>query len=150
MNDGFARKEIIIDASIGVKWFSSENEEKINLAIQLIEKHFIQKIELHVPNLFIFEVLNSLIYKNAFHENEINNIYHSLKLMHLKIIVPDDSIIKRAINLSVNLKLSYYDSIYVALAQEMRAPLITDDKKILSHSDKIEFIKSLDYLKDIF
>ena len=69
--------------------------------------------------------------------------------MHLKIIVPDDSIIKRAINLSVNLKLSYYDSIYVALAQEMRAPLITKIKNPF-HSDKNEFIKSLDYLKDIF
>ena len=149
MNSDFIKKNIIVDASIGVKWFSSENEKKVELAIQLREKHFTGKIELHAPDLFIFEVLNSLVYKNKFNMSEINNIYDSLKLLYLKIIIPDDNLIKNAVSLSVNLKLSYYDSVYVALAQKMGAPFITEDKKILSHADEYKFIKNLDYVQDI-
>jgi hypothetical protein len=31
----------------------------------------------------------------------------------------------------------------------MGAPLITEDKKILSHSNEYKFIKNLDYVQDI-
>jgi len=149
MNLNFIKKNIIIDASVGVKWFSAENEEKVEFAVLLQEKHFNGSIELSAPDLFIFEVLNSLVYKNKFNIIEINKIYDSLKLLNINIIIPDDTIIKNAVSLSVNLKLSYYDSVYVALAQERESLLITEDKKILSHAGKYKFIKNLDYIGDI-
>ena len=148
MNLNFIKKNIIIDASVGVKWFSAENEEKVEFAVLLQEKHFNGSIELSAPDLFIFEVLNSLVYKNKFNIAEINKIYDSLKLLNMNIIIPNDTIIKNAVSLSVNLKLSYYDSVYVALAQEMESLLITEDKKILSHAGKYKFIKNLDYIGD--
>lgn len=149
MNMDLAKKIIIIDASVGVKWFSSENEKKVELAAELQKKHFMGKIELNAPDLFIFEVLNAIIYKNKFNISEINNIYNSLKLLYLKIIIPDDNIITNAISLSVKLNLSYYDAVYMAAAQKMEALLITEDKKILSHTDEYSFLKNLDYVQDI-
>ncbi len=149
MNLNLIKKNIIIDASVGVKWFSAENDKKVELAVLLQGKHFSGRIELSAPDLFIFEVLNSLVYKNIFNIAEINKIYDSLKLLNINIIIPDDTVIKNAVSLSVNLKLSYYDSVYVALAQEMESLLITEDRKILSHAGKYKFIKNLDYIQGI-
>jgi len=43
---------IVTDASVGVKWFSSKNEDNIDLALQIRDLKLKNKIEITVPDLF--------------------------------------------------------------------------------------------------
>ena len=50
---------IVTDASVGVKWFSSKNEDNIDLALQIRDLKLKNKIEITVPDLFLFEVIKN-------------------------------------------------------------------------------------------
>jgi predicted nucleic acid-binding protein len=143
----------VIDASVGIKWFSSENEEKVKIARSLQEKNISGEIEIIVPDLFFYEILNSFLYKRNSTIDSLIYINNSLDLMHMNIIFPDIDLMNETINIAFNLKITFYDALYIASAKNTNAILLTEDKKILSYSNKYEFIKSLDYIieiKDIY
>ncbi|MCL4385729.1 MAG: type II toxin-antitoxin system VapC family toxin [Actinobacteria bacterium] len=140
---------IIIDACIGIKWFSSENEEKVEYATLIQRKNINLEIEIVIPDLFIYEILNALLIKKKLSVEDLRFVKHTLDLMNLNIIIPDNKLLDSAIEFANNLNLTYYDGIYLALAKRIDAILITEDKKILSYSHEYEFIKNLDYVQDI-
>lgn len=63
--------------------------------------------------------------------------------MDIRIINPDKAMLKNAIDVSLELKLSYYDALYISTAQFVNAVLVTEDNKIISLQKKYDFIKSL-------
>ena len=140
---------IVIDACIGVKWFSAENEEKVKYAEIIQRKNTNAEIEIIIPDLFVYEILNALLLKKKLSIEDLKFTKYLFNLMSLNIVIPDNRLLDSAIEFASNLNLTYYDGIYLALAERMETVIITEDKKILSHSHEYEFIKNLDYVQDI-
>ena len=134
---------IVTDASVGVKWFSSKNEDNIDLALQIRDLKLKNKIEITVPDLFLFEVINALLKKKDFTNNIIHLALETLYLMNLNIIYPGKEIIDNTIDLSEKSKLTFYDACYMAVALSENALLITEDLEILQNKNNFSFIKSL-------
>ena len=137
-------KKLVIDASIGIKWFKFENENNLENALFLREKILNNEIAVFIPDLFLYEVLNTLLLNTGFTEEELNEALNTIYLMELQIINSDKDLLKRALSISYNYKVTYYDSLYISLAEVSNALLVTEDKKILSLREKFDFIKLIE------
>ncbi len=137
-------KKLVIDASIGIKWFKFENENNLKSALVLREKILNNEITVFIPDLFLYEILNTLLLNTSFTADELNEALNTIYLMELQIINSDKDLLKRALSISYNYKVTYYDSLYISLAEVSNALLVTEDKKILSLREKFDFIKLIE------
>ena len=142
--------EIVIDASIVVKWFI---EEKDSDKARLLRDKFIDgKIELIVPSLLYFEVLNALKYSQLFDLSELNDAGESLENYGFKVITIKKKIRKHMIKFAVDHEISIYDASYLGLSIGLGKILYTADEKIIKKlpSTFKKNIKSLKQVDQIF
>jgi predicted nucleic acid-binding protein len=138
---------LVVDASIGIKWFKEENEKNVDLAINLLRLQLENKIELVVPDLFFYEVLNILLVKTNFDLQDTQLLLDKLIKLNMDIIHPDEKVMFSALNISKSINLTFYDSLYLSVAQNFNAMLVTDDKKILQNKNNYVFIRNLEELR---
>ena len=134
---------VVLDASIAIKWFSSINEEHVENALAIQEKQVSGEINIIVPDLFFFEVLNAFITKSQFSAEDILIIKDALFKMSLEIKYPDDTMLTDSSKIAFEQDLTIYDALYIAVAKSCDAILYTEDKKILSCSKKYPFITDI-------
>ena len=140
---------LVVDASIGIKWFKEENEKNVDLAINLLRLQLENKIELVVPDLFFYEVLNILLVKTNFDLQDTQLSLDKLIKLNMDIIHPDEKVMFSALNISKSINLTFYDSLYLSIAQNLNAMLVTDDKKILQNKNTYVFIRNLEELMGV-
>src|SRR4030066_273295 len=141
--------EIVLDASIAVKWFSARAEDNVESALEIQRQKISSNLEIIVPDLFYLEIVNAFLSRSRFGVEDIFMIEEALHKMNLKVIYPDHAILNSAIRIAHACGLTIYDSFYIAVAEFFKAPLFTEDKKILEHKKKFGFIKSPDEFKMI-
>jgi predicted nucleic acid-binding protein len=140
---------IIIDANVVVKWFVEENDS--GEALKLRDKFIIGEIDLIVPHLLFFEVLNALKYSDLFTQAELNDICVSLENYGLNIKTIKDEVREKMIEIALKHDLSIYDAAYVALALKFKGLLFTADEKIIKKLPKrvLSHVKSLTQINEI-
>ncbi len=126
---------IVVDASVGVKWYSSVNEKDLEKALILRDKHLNRETSLIVPDLFFVEVINALKYNTAFKPIHLERIAGSLFKMELIVSTYNEEILKTSALLASKKNISVYDATYVALAQLNNSMLVTSDKKLVNKLD---------------
>ena len=139
--------EIVLDASIAVKWFSAKSEDNVEIALEIQKQKILNKLEVIVPDLFFLEITNAFLTRSKFSIEDILMIEESLYKMNLKVIYPDHTILSSAIRIAHRCGLTIYDSFYIAAAKFCEVPLLTGDKKILANRNKFDFIKSPEEFK---
>lgn len=136
--------KVVLDASIGVKWFKYENEDNVGLAIKKLQrKHLQDEIEIIVPDLFFYEIMNTLLNKKYFSVDDVCSASESLHCLNMKVICPDKEIIDNAVYITDKTKLTFYGSLYIAVAINKQALLLSEDWEMLQNKDNFNFIKSL-------
>jgi len=140
---------VVLDASIGVKWFKYENEDSVDRAIKLQRKHLQDDIEIIVPDLFFYEIMNTLLSKKYFSVDDVCSASESLHCLNMKVIYPDKKIIDNAVYITDKTKLTFYDSLYIAVAINKKALLLSEDLEILQNKNNFSFIKSLEEFHSI-
>ncbi len=119
---------IVIDASVIVKWFIDENDSD---KAEIIKELFInEKINIVVPSLLYYEVLNALKYSKLFRLDELNLVGESIENYGFDFIVIKDEIREKMVEIAINHDISIYDASYIALAEKFNTHLITADEKI--------------------
>ena len=127
-------KNIIIDASVIVKWYIDENDSD---KAEIIKEQFInEKINIIIPTLLNFEVLNALKYSKLFDLDELNSVGESIENYGFNIIMIRDEIREKMIEFAINHNISIYDASYIALAEKFNTQLITADEKIVKKLPK--------------
>lgn len=141
--------EIVIDASVVVKWFIEEKDS--DKARFLRDKFIDGKVELTAPSLLYFEVLNALKYSHLFDQNELDNAGESLENYGFKIITIKNQFRKHMINIAFNHAISIYDASYLGLSVGLGKPFCTADEKIILKlpSDLKKNVKSLKQIEEI-
>lgn len=141
--------QIIVDANIIVKWFVEEDDSKSALKIR--DMFINGQIDLIVPYLIFFEVLNALRYSKLFDQVELNEISVSLENYGLNIINIKDEIRENMIDIALKYDLSIYDAAYVSLALNFKGVLFTADEKIIKKLPKKMqmYVKSLTQINEV-
>ncbi|TFF88397.1 MAG: PIN domain-containing protein [Promethearchaeota archaeon] len=141
-------KKVIVDANIIVKWFIEEKDS--DMARILRDKFIDGDIEILVPSLLYFEVLNALKYSQLFNKIDLNNAGVSLENYGFKIISIKKDIRKKMIEIALDYDISIYDAAYIGLSKATGYVLFTADEKIIKNLPK-EFkthVKHLNKIED--
>ena len=121
--------EIVIDASVVVKWFIEEKES--DKAKFLRDKFIDGQIELFIPSLLYFEVTNALKYSKLFDPSELNDAGESLKNYGFKVITIKNAICECMIKIAVDHDMSIYDASYLGIRIALGKTFCTADEKII-------------------
>ena len=143
---GFLRKKenIVVDTSVIIKWFFSENEENAE-ASHLILKRFIHnEIGLITPEIALFELANVVKNKISAEGSEMTGVDIIDRLYNLGIVFKvTKQMLKNAYIMALAIKESVYDCLFIATAEHFNSKFITDDKKLcLSYENNKKNIKS--------
>ncbi len=128
----------VVDASVLVKWFLHEKEADRDRALALRDLHISGRSKIHVPQLALLEVLNAIRFSPKAGEEDGGTALESLHDLHLEVRPGDVDVLRKANAIAWAYKITIYDALYVALAEQVGYPLITADevmvKKLKGHS----------------
>jgi predicted nucleic acid-binding protein len=120
-----ARPALVLDASVGVKWFSPENEAALNQALAIRDAHISKQILVMVPDLFYYEVINAIVHKSFFSKDMINTAVSSLFALNLSMVSIDSKLLADTVSIARQFNITVYDSCYLAMAKNHNCPLVT-------------------------
>jgi predicted nucleic acid-binding protein len=122
---------LIVDASVAVKWFL--DEEGCEAARSLLEAE-----TLWAPDLILFETYNAVWKRWRRGEARAAQLDGLLRLLPqaLEGLSPSGELAAEAAALSRRLRHPIYDCVYLALAERERAPLVTADQQFLKIARK--------------
>ena len=118
---------VVVDASVGLKWFSEEKDTDAALALVREAKSLI------APDLIVPEVCNGawrLVRQKVMRLDQIERIAHTLTTT-LEEIVPTVSFAQQAMAIAGSLDHPAYDCFYLALAEAYEVRMITADQRLL-------------------
>ena len=128
----------VVDASVLVKWFLHEKEGDRDRALALRDLHISRRSTLFIPQLALLEVLNAVRVSPKAHEEDGEMALETLHDLHLETRPAELDLLRKANAIAWAYKITIYDALYVALAEQVGYPLITADevmvKKLKGHS----------------
>lgn len=124
----------VVDASVALKWFLQESDT--DPALRLRERHLNGDILLTAPDLLLYEVGNTLRFKRDFSVSDAQAALSDLLHLQLELVTPTERLLHQAVDLAHRSKLTYYDSIYLAIAHDLGTQLITADRKLQNAAGK--------------
>lgn len=120
-----APETLVIDASVGVKWFSDKDEASVPQARSILKAHAAGEIKLLVPDLFFHEICNALVFKKNITQELLLDAIATLFDLDLGVFPVDVERLSSAVRIARKANVTEYDACYIALAIENRCPLIT-------------------------
>jgi predicted nucleic acid-binding protein len=128
---GVPAKPVVIDASVVLKWVF-DDEEEVDAAVNLLKDYEASALILHAPKLLGYEVSNALwaaVRQQRLTEQEAEEALDAIRAVsfawhHLT------TIWTTSMELALRHERTFYDSVYMALAQHLRVPLFTGDRRL--------------------
>ena len=116
---------LVLDASVGVKWFSRHDEQALKQAIAIRDAHVSEQILVIVPDLFYYEVTNALVQKLFFSTGIVRSAGSSLFDLGLLTVSINNTLLAASVRISRLSSITVYDAVYAAVAVERDSPLVT-------------------------
>ena len=122
----------MVDASVGIKLFIPEDySDRAESLFNPLAGG--PRTEMVVPDLFYAECANILwkyVQRFGYSRAEARKDISELKSLDLK-VVSTAFLMPRALELALKWEVTAYDACYLALAEELKAPFVTADQKLL-------------------
>lgn len=129
----------VVDTSVCIKQFISDPlTAKVN---QLFDHLAVPQTEFFVPDLFYIECANTLwkyIRAGLYTEAEVQADLATLKAFPLRVVSTAD-LMAEAVTIGLAYGISAYDASYVALCEQVSAPLLTLDEKLVRAIDAASY-----------
>lgn len=141
------RTNIIVDSSVIIKWLLPDEEDSI--AMQIKRDFASNTLMISIPYLTYYEVGNVLkiaVRRERISEKKAKELYNAFVDLEF-IVYATKELFTIALNRSVELDISTYDASYIALAEYLRVPFITADRKLLNKISS-KFIVDLRHYTD--
>ncbi len=135
----------VIDASVILKWFVPEEHSEPALRLKRTDAR------LHAPAFLTLEVGNVLLKKRRRGElaaQDVEDIWRAFRHAPVRRHA-DETLVLAAFDLAHHTKQSVYDSLYLALAMELRLPLLTADRRFYHALQATEYRNRLHWIEDL-
>jgi len=135
-------RHIVIDASVVLKWYLSD-EEHGEKALDILDGHASDHFSLHAPALLEFEVANGLTIAKRRARVGDNDVLKAMDgFTGLGIgLYPLSPLFRKVLDYSDKYGISAYDAAYVALAEDLKANVVTADKRLFNSTRKLKLVK---------
>ncbi len=133
MQDPARPDRVVLDASVLVKWFNAE--EGRDRALMIRDAHIRGMLAIAAPSLAVYEVCNALRF-GRIPLKDVVIVYHLLRGLRVDLIEPNEEVMDGAISTAFENDLTVYDASYLALAENLGVPLITDDSRMVRCASK--------------
>ena len=120
-------REIILDSSVVVKWFSTET--KSVEALKILDSYLQGTVELTISEILICEVGNALRYKPDYDTQKWKTALAQLFNLHMNLTHLTEDLIVRTGEIAYEGKVTFYDALPVAIAEHKKAICITADEE---------------------
>ncbi len=138
-------EDLIIDASVGVKWLIPE------ILSAEADRLMTKEIRRHVPTLFYTEVSQTIWKKDQVRREiaaeDARELFRRLRMLPIK-VHPVDPLIDSSFEIALETGRSVYDSIYLALAARNGWKCVTADEKLYNGLKGSRYEASLIWLAD--
>lgn len=135
------RQQIVIDASVVLKWFV--REEGTDLALQLADRAANGEIELHLSDFCLAECTN-VVWRLVNKQRKLPPHWGETvvaQLVELPIVgVPSRAIIATAYRVAVETYITVYDAMYVSLAKALDATVVTADSRMYDRLSGTQYV----------
>lgn len=121
------RREVVLDSSVVVKWFSKE--VKSDQAIALLDSYIEGSTVLIVSEILLCEVGNALRYKPDYNAEKIKAALTQLFSLRMKVVHLTESLMVRAGEIAYDGKITLYDALPVAISEAHKTVCITADEE---------------------
>ncbi len=119
--------KLVVDASVAAKWFNIE--ELSDKAANVKDAHVKGDIDLAAPIHLLCEVGNSIWRNKQLSDNDACDAISSIMRLDIQLIELTVQRAQRAMEIARQVKASFYDAVYLQVAEEMKIPLLTADQK---------------------
>lgn len=119
--------EAVLDASVVLKWFHSEGEDHVEAARELRQRFEAGELRVLAPPLLWLEVLNVAARRWRWTAAQLEQLAAALLELGFELIEPP---LSGVAHWAAN-GLTAYDAVYVAVAEQAGARLVTDDAEIV-------------------
>ena len=120
-------REIVLDSSVVVKWFSTET--KSFEALKLLDSYVQGKVELTISEILVCEVSNALRYKPDYDTQKWKTALAQLYNLHMNLIHLNEDLATRTGEIAYEGKVTFYDALPVAIAEYKKTTCITADEE---------------------
>jgi predicted nucleic acid-binding protein len=122
----------VADASVVIKWLHRTDERLTDEAGRLLQAHLDGTAVAHILDLTIFEVGSALVRRRELNSEAVESMIAPLWRVGLVWLFLDERATQAAVGFARRHALSFYDASYLAVAQQEKAALVTDDKALLT------------------
>ena len=123
----------VVDASVAAKWcLPRTGETLVDEAFIFLKRYVTGEIQMIVPDLFWAELGNILWKATRQGRSSIVAAHAAIKALEERNLptVPSLTLLELALDLANNFGRTVYDSLYIALAVQSKAELITADQRL--------------------
>ena len=135
---------MVVDSSVAVKWLSDEEEQYIRQADLILEHAAREKLELAAPVFMKYEVGNALRYKKISEDGKLE-ILRKFYGIPIKFYGISAKQAKTAFEMARQAGITFYDAVFMELAQRLKAALITANPKHQKDFSGVKVINIKDY-----
>lgn len=125
-------RDVVLDTSVVLKWFATEQRGTLE-ARGLRDDYLAGRLSVVVPSLLFLELLNVAGRRWHWGVEAVADLAEALSDLSFEVNEPDLS----SVASWVSRGLTAYDAAYVALAEQRRLPLVTDDDTIVELAPEI-------------
>lgn len=124
-----SKKRYVLDASVISKWYYDKGEGDLYNALTIYNNLKSESNIFFAPDLLIYELLNIYRTKLELNDEKINKILSELYDAIVILGINKNTFSKAFLN-ARKFNISFYDSIYLSLSEDLDAILVTADKKL--------------------
>ena len=120
---------LVVDTSALVKLFYKEpGSEKMDSLMQILIKNGEPILSM---DLILYELGQIVLKKYKMRSIMARDYPNRLSALSVNVLFPDDQILRAAMDISMELGMSFYDSTFIALSKNVDLPIVTEDREIL-------------------
>jgi predicted nucleic acid-binding protein len=125
--------DVVLDASVLLKWFHTEGEPNVEPATKLRARFEAGELSVVVPALLWLEVLNVAARRLRWPQDRLGQLATRLAALRFAVLEPE---LPRVAEWAGR-GLTAYDAAYVAIAEHTGAQLITDDAELVRQAPEL-------------
>ncbi len=137
-------RKLVIDSSVIVKWLNSQDEKYLGQADKILKDCEKKKVVLYAPELAKYEVGNAILNKGL-DESLARICLTTLYSLPISFMPLSKKEAGESLGIASNSRITYYDAVFVALAKNIDATLVTDNPKHQTRTTGMKIISLKNY-----